>query len=162
MPTSDRPAAPRRPRHAAWLSLALLGAAACGGTAATRTDGGTPRPELGEGGRTATLLARTNPPVGGAATMIPSTARGAYVEIVLDGLSSSYSAFIWRVSSSPCNVPGGQIIGAGSDYPVLSVRGGGRAGASATLPMNASSGSYSVRVYTQPPNPRLVACGDFR
>lgn len=162
MPTTDRPAAPRRPRPAAWLSLALLGAAACGGTSPTRADGVTPRPELGEGGRTATLLATGSPPVGGAATMIPASGGGAFVEIALNGLSASYSAFVWRVSSGACNVPGGQFVGTGSEYPVLVARGGGRAGATATLPLNPQSGSYSVRVYTQAPNQRLVACGDFR
>lgn len=110
----------------------------------------------------ATLTARSNPPVGGTVVLSPSSSDGEVVAMVsLQGSPSSTAAHPWRLVSAPCGSRG-TIVGNAVDYPYIVMRADGTGQASATLAVRELTTAYSVRVYASGTNDALIACGDLQ
>lgn len=144
------------------LAAALTLTAGCATGAATTGDAADDMLRAGGARWNARMISRTNPPVGGIASVAPSSTNGRSIAYVsLEGSPSAARAYAWRVFDAPCDSRG-TIIGTAVDYPYIVMRADGTGEGSATLPSNRFRSASSVRVYASTSSAVVVACGDLR
>lgn len=151
---------PRPLALAAAAALALVTGCATG--SATANGGSDDMLRAGGTRLNARMISRTNPPVGGTASVAPSSTEGESIAYVaLQGSPSDARAYAWRVFDAPCNTRG-TIIGTAVDYPYIVMRADGTGEGSASLPTRRFRSPSSVRVYASTSSSVVISCGDLR